>query len=228
MNRTAKARGTSRPSGVPPTGDAGCSTCVRSWCFGSHALSPRGVRTRRPRPTPKERERAPPRHGPGVQSVHSVPLAPAGRTRRTATTRTPIRSHQAHQGAESSNGRDAPIASPRRSRRRTRLAPTRRRLGCGRAQTTVCRATRRRAVSQPHRIRRPLHASICTERLRRVAKPFTQPDRMARTAPRLPTRRQKRSEPLIQASRNTTQQMRPPSPETQSHALPRAPSLSLS
>ena len=102
-------------------------------------------------------------------------------------------------------------------------------LAAAARQAMLCRATRRSSNSRRiGRARRPLHASICTERLRRVAKPFTQPDRMARTAPGLPTRRQEGANPLIQASRNTTQQMRPPSPETQSHALPRAPSLSLS
>jgi hypothetical protein len=87
--------------------------------------------------------------------------------------------------------------------------------GCGRARSHAVQG--HPPPPRPcgrRRTERPLHASICTERLRRVAKPFTQPDLPARACPR--------------PAEAEHSQARPPHPESQCHALPRAPRLSLS
>ena len=72
--------------------------------------------------------------------------------------------------------------------------------------------------------RRPLHASICIERLRQAAKPFTQPtDPSTRRARARQTRPSfERRVPAMRAH------ARLPLSEPQGHAIPRAPRLSLS
>ena len=70
---------------------------------------------------------------------------------------------------------------------------------------------------------RPLHALACTRRLRQVAKPFTQP-KMPWHEPRGPPLRQSEMNRAEQTGRRPGRR----NAETQGHALPRAPSLSLS
>ena len=158
-------------------------------------------------------------HRPGAQSVHSVPLAPAGRSRRAAAEGA-LPSISAG-GARFEIGRSRlqnATHVPRKMRSHTiRLRP--------RASHAVQgHATQPRPFyrSQPHHAptaRVGLHRTLATSR------ETIHPTRHASTRPPRPTLR---TRPIGRDPKDWWEQTRPPPSETQSHALPRTPSLSLS
>ena len=154
------------------------------------------------------------------QSVHSVTRST--RWRRAARSGSRPESERPPTPPRLETGR----ARARRTVRGSRERPKRRtdtiRSGrCGHARAMVCRVTTPQESREPGghpapEAPRPLHASICTERLRPIAKPFTQPTcpRARGARPHAPTH--------SCVAHVLAERPRPPRSEPQGHAVPRA------